>query len=127
MTQWTIILFLTAALASNVVYGKVMPTSKDSLNAEKINKRKIVGNYHRQEPYCSRAFKIKRNHRIVYKGGCERNKDTRSTGKWVIENDTIIVTGLFDERQTWILVNGCLYEIKSTDNRLIGCKKQTKN
>lgn len=123
MTQWTIILFLTAVFASNEMYGRNLPSCKDSLTAEKISNNKIKGTYHRSEIYCSRVFKIKPNHRIIYKGGCEGNKDTRSTGKWIIENDTIIVTGLFKEEEKWILVKGCLYQLKSPDKTLIGCKK----
>lgn len=61
-------------------------------------------------------------HRIKYRGGCEANKDRRRKGRWIIANDTLIVTGLFGEQQKWILVRGCFYNLDSFDHRAIACR-----
>lgn len=110
---------------SSYLNGQTTAKIVETLVAEKMTKKKVCGKYFRYEPLCSRAYKIKNNHHIKYKGGCEGNKDTRKSGYWAIKNDTLIITKLYEKQQKWILVNGCLHNVTSSTNWLVACRQSS--
>ena len=90
---------------------------------QKLTEQKLVGTYEGKEPYCRLSVKIKRNHHIKVFRQCEANRPYRERATWRIENDTVIVSGWFDEEpQKWVLIKNCLYHASEKDENLIGCK-----